>query len=110
MQSEHRELRAKEQALVGDREKLEGNIKYLEDEVSRLCEDEERVRLAHKDNSEKLRAQCVIEIKNLRREQKKNTQVKVKTINNLKRDLVKATKKSEEYKKKALSEHKKLTK
>ena len=108
MQSEHRELRAKEQALVGDREKLEGNIKYLEDEVSRLCEDEERVRLAHKDNSEKLRAQCVIEIKNLRREQKKNTQVKVKTINNLKRDLVKATKKSEEYKKKALSEHKKL--
>ena len=108
LQSEHRELRAKEQALVGDREKLEGNIKYLEGEVSRLCEDEERVRLAHKDNSEKLRAQCVIEIKNLRREQKKNIQVKVKTINNLKRDLVKATKKSEEYKKKALSEHKKL--
>ena len=32
----------------------------------------------------------------------------MKSINNLKRDLVKATKKSEEYKKKALSEHKKL--
>ena len=109
LQSEHRELRAKEQALVSEREKLEGNIQYLENEVSRLCEDEERVRLAHKDNSEKLRAQCVIEIKNLRREHKKNMQKNIKTINSLKNDISKAGKKSDEYKKKALSEHKKFS-
>ena len=109
LQSEHRELRAKEQALVSEREKLEGNIQYLENEVSRLCEDEERVRLAHKDNSEKLRAQCVIEIKNLRREYKKNMQKNIKTINSLKNDISKAGKKSDEYKKKALSEHKKFS-
>jgi coiled-coil domain-containing protein 41 len=108
LQAQHREIRAKEQALLTEREKLESNVEYLENEVAKMSSDQERSREMHVADLEQQRIQFLSEFKNLKREMKNQDQKHRKLVSGLNNDIKKVKAKSEEYKKKALSEHRKF--
>ena len=108
LQAQHREARAKEQALLTEHEKMESEIEYHQNEVAKLHMDEESVRATHLADLESQRAQFLSEFKNLKREMKNQDLQHRKVVAGLKQDIKKQQTKSEEYKKKAVAEHRKL--
>ena len=91
-----------------EREKLESNVEYLENEVAKMSSDQERSREMHVADLEQQRVQFLSEFKNLKREMKNQDQKHRKLVSGLNNDIKKVKAKSEEYKKKALSEHRKF--
>ena len=85
------------------------NFEYLESEIAKKSSDEERSRQIHLADLEQQRTQFLSEFKNLKREIKNQDQKHKKLVHNLNKDLKRCRTKCEEYKKKALSEHRKFS-